>query len=297
MAVFAQCNANIYITMQNEPINILSKRYLPLSFPEDFPVRADIDLPLASLAESMPEYLHYHDAWELGICHKGHGLFFAGAGIFPFGPGEVMAFSPGQLHLARSMADESQWTFIQFMADKLWGQPTGADTFPAQFLRRGIDPLLADMLLRIRQELLGEHDGSRQIIAGLLQAAWAIVERVPGESVRSINGDEAPPGELLNVLANMANNFAGDMSIADYTKASAYSPTHLRRVFKQYLGFSPQDYLIELRVSAACALLSGTDLSIQAIAAQAGFGDISTFNRHFKRNVGDSPRHYRQKYK
>jgi AraC family transcriptional regulator, activator of mtrCDE len=283
--------------MHNKPNSALQKRFLPLQFTEDFPVRADIDLPLTPLAKSLPEYLHYHNAWELGICHKGHGLFFAGAGIFPFGPGDIMAFSPGQMHLARSMADESQWTFIQFMADKLWGQPGGADGFAPQFIRRGIDPLLAEMLLRIRQELIMENPDSRLIIKGLLQAACVIVERAPGESAPCVNGDQGPPAELLNVLASMANSYPSSMTIARYTDASAYSPTHLRRVFKQYLGYSPQDYLIALRVSAACALLSGTDLSIQEIAAQSGFGNISTFNRHFKRNIGESPRRYRQTYK
>lgn len=280
--------------MQNTPQSRLSKHFLPLQFSEEFPVRADIDLILKPLVQSVPEYLHYHNAWELGVCHKGHGLFFAGAGIFPFAPGDVMAFSPGQMHLARSMADASMWTFIQFQADKLWEQSADMLDVVPQLIRRNKEPLLSEMLLRIRQELIEEKTGSRQIIGGLLQAAWAIVERVPDKFARSINGDETPPLELLKVLANMAQNYPGKMTIADYTHSSIFSPTHLRRLFKQYLACSPQDYLIDLRLSAACALLAGTELPVRQVATLAGFGDISTLNRHFKSKIGKSPLHYRQ---
>lgn len=53
------------------------------------------------------------------------------------------------------------------------------------------------------------------------------------------------------------------------------------RFFKRTLGKTFTDYVTELRLSHACKLLLETDASISEAAFQAGFNNLSNFNRRF----------------
>lgn len=71
--------------------------------------------------------------------------------------------------------------------------------------------------------------------------------------------------------------------------------TFMRR-FKKATGDSPLEYLQRLRVEAARKLLETTAGSIEEITVQAGYEDISSFRKLFKRHTGLSPSAYRKRF-
>jgi AraC-like DNA-binding protein len=73
------------------------------------------------------------------------------------------------------------------------------------------------------------------------------------------------------------------------------SPRTFRRLWMARFGVTPGDYLAGVRVRHACALLAHTELPIAEVAAQSGFTDPFYFSRHFSRETGLSPRHFRNK--
>jgi AraC-like DNA-binding protein len=54
-------------------------------------------------------------------------------------------------------------------------------------------------------------------------------------------------------------------------------------------------YLVKVRIDAACERLSGSDEPIAQIALSCGYSDQSAFSRQFKQAVGISPLAYRRK--
>jgi PAS domain S-box-containing protein len=56
-------------------------------------------------------------------------------------------------------------------------------------------------------------------------------------------------------------------------------------------------YLVKVRIDAACLRLSGTAEPIAQIALSCGYSDQSAFSRQFKQAVGISPMAYRKKLK
>jgi PAS domain S-box-containing protein len=54
-------------------------------------------------------------------------------------------------------------------------------------------------------------------------------------------------------------------------------------------------YLVKVRIDAACLQLSGSDEPIAQIALACGYSDQSAFSRQFKQAVGISPMAYRRK--
>ena len=66
------------------------------------------------------------------------------------------------------------------------------------------------------------------------------------------------------------------------------------RVFTREVGTTPSQYVMQVRVEAACRLLERTDRGLKQIAANAGFGSVDVMRRAFLRRLGLTPRRYRE---
>ena len=75
-------------------------------------------------------------------------------------------------------------------------------------------------------------------------------------------------------------------NVADHLRVSN---SHLRQLFRQYIGISPGKYLKLVRLQSARALIDDTFLSIKEVVAEVGYGDISHFVRDFKAYYGLTP--------
>jgi len=64
---------------------------------------------------------------------------------------------------------------------------------------------------------------------------------------------------------------------------------HFLRTFRQVAGMTPHQLVLRTRLHRAAVRLRTSHESISAIAFDAGFGDLSTFNRRFRRLMGCSP--------
>jgi transcriptional regulator GlxA family with amidase domain len=70
---------------------------------------------------------------------------------------------------------------------------------------------------------------------------------------------------------------------------------HINRVFKQELGTTPYNYLLERKIDSARNLLMNTNLPISAIAGKLQFADSFYFSNIFKKKTGLSPLNYRKR--
>jgi AraC family transcriptional regulator len=71
------------------------------------------------------------------------------------------------------------------------------------------------------------------------------------------------------------------------------SKYHFLRVFRRLAGVTPHQYLISARMRRAALGLASSRRPVLAIALDAGFGDLSTFNSRFRVTFGLTPTQYR----
>jgi AraC family transcriptional regulator len=83
------------------------------------------------------------------------------------------------------------------------------------------------------------------------------------------------------------------LSLTMLARSVAMSPYHFLRTFRQVVGMTPHQFVLHTRLHRAAVRLRRSDESVSAIAFDAGFNDLSTFNRRFRRVVGVSPSAYR----
>ena len=104
-------------------------------------------------------------------------------------------------------------------------------------------------------------------------------------------------GSVRDHVATLADRIrerpGDDWRVGGLAEAAGVSPQYLARVFREETGRSPKEYVIQARMEAARAYLSGSSLPIKRIADELGFHDEFHFSRSFKRRIGMSPGRYR----
>ncbi|MHB8061556.1 MAG: helix-turn-helix transcriptional regulator, partial [Ruminiclostridium sp.] len=88
-------------------------------------------------------------------------------------------------------------------------------------------------------------------------------------------------------------NFQKDLSLNDLSDIVYVSPYHLAHTFKDEMGVSPIQYLINCRIEAAKKLLQNSSKSVVEIASQVGYSNANYFNILFKKATGKSPGKFR----
>lgn len=92
------------------------------------------------------------------------------------------------------------------------------------------------------------------------------------------------------ILTNYSNHELSVQKLADYLYIS---PSYLNLLFKKESGTTFLKYLINIRLTKAKDLLKSSPLSISAVAEKVGYPDVSYFSYFFKKNIGKSPREFK----
>lgn len=92
----------------------------------------------------------------------------------------------------------------------------------------------------------------------------------------------------------MFENFQSDISLKDVAQQIGMSYSWFRRIFKQYTGFAPAQYIQELRLQKSKELLTNTNKTNQEIAFIVGFDNPDYFCTVFKKKTGSTPSKYRR---
>lgn len=83
-----------------------------------------------------------------------------------------------------------------------------------------------------------------------------------------------------------------EITLSDLAEVSLVSPFHSHRLFRDYTGLTPADYIRRLRLSrSALRLKDGGQLVID-VAYDLGFGSVDGYTRAFHRMFGCNPKEY-----
>ena len=84
-----------------------------------------------------------------------------------------------------------------------------------------------------------------------------------------------------------------NVNLSDIVSMLNISEEHFCRIFKDYTGFRPFEYINRLKIQKAKELLKNSELNIKDISFQTGFENHSYFSKLFKRYTGCTPSEYR----
>ncbi len=100
---------------------------------------------------------------------------------------------------------------------------------------------------------------------------------------------------ITPVLSCIHQDVAYPHTIASLAKIACVGATQFKKRFIASTGMGLREYLINVRMEKARALLSNTDMPIIAVAVNVGYDDVSAFTRRFKQHVGMPPTRFKRR--
>ena len=87
----------------------------------------------------------------------------------------------------------------------------------------------------------------------------------------------------------MLSRYYEDISMEDVARFVGISRKYLCRIFGQFLQLTPSQYLLQVRLDAACDLLRNSHICISDVARSVGYSDCLVFSRMFRTPPGSLP--------
>jgi len=236
-------------------------------------------------------YEERHDTVSIALVSEGTFQYRTTAGRAVLGPGSLLlgnhgqCFECGHEHGVGDRCLSFQYE-PEFFEALLGGVPgVRQRDFPAAHL-----PAVPELA-----SVLAEAEAARD--QGDAVALEETALRLAGAVVTSLTGyrrygrapsrrDERRIGEALR---RIESRVAEPLSLASLAREAAMSPYHFLRVFRQVVGLTPHQFVLRSRLHRAAVRVRLSPEPISAIAFDAGFGDLSTFNRRFRQVIGVSP--------
>lgn len=254
---------------------------------------------------------NYHPEFELHLIRKTSGLCYIGDYIGQFDPGQLTLIGGGLPHNWITLpADDTiipaRDIIIQFAAETFAGPDQGfveLDDLDTLFERAqyGLE-FSSDIAkeARKRMEAMQATHGLERLIemlsilSLLAKDTQARTLASPAFIGKHRSGDSLELKRLETALSFLQQNFLRDIRLQDAAATVGMSESAFSRFFKAQTGNTFTQHITSLRIWMAKRLLKETDIAITEICFEAGFSNISHFNRVFLKNTGLRPSAYRK---
>lgn len=284
--------------MQNQPLSKYRKEYYKID---------DIFFvdPMLTL-EPHYDYMHSHNVCEIGIAVSGSGTVMINDRVLPFNPGDIAVIFPGDMHISNSIDNnKNTWSYINVDIDTMIVRSPGilsgienilsAKKQLSNVFTQSSHPIIVNNINRLYNELLQKRYGYKPLCQYLFATTMIDVYRASSVTEHAENKKHMAP--IIPALSYISLHYSENITSSKLAEICYISQTHLRRLFKEYTGISPLEYVYKARITAATALLRTSSMSILDIAYAVGYSTQTSFNSHFKRFTGTTPSKYRAENK
>jgi AraC-like DNA-binding protein len=260
------------------------------------------------LDDGIPFWWHYHPEFELTLTLNSRGQRYIGDSIASYDDGDLVLLGPnlphtwcsaeridaGQPHIALVMWFTEAWATsvtsalaeMGAVAPMLARAGRGIVFSPeaAAKARPIIETIPsrapADRLLRLMEVLaLLAGDGDWTAIAG------------PGSDRARVGSPDQD--RVKRVLDYLHDHYRERVAIDALADVAALSPSGFHRLFRRHTRLTVSDYIAQLRIGQACALLINSARPIAHIAGEVGYANLANFNRRFRDLKRTTPRAFR----
>ena len=186
---------------------------------------------------------------------------------------------PGEIYL-----DEEQSSLINACARSLQILTNGADALPLE-MEQHLMP--AEKRPRPRFLTPLEQLQTQSLAQVVFSLCWM-----------ACDDNSSLPGTLPDWLSNVLQESEAKpaLKVRDLAQKVGFSESQFRRLFVQWVGMPPHQYLHQHRLQHAQRLLETTDITCAEISRQLGFSSLSHFSQTFKSTFGATPARHRQMF-
>lgn len=264
------------------------------------------DIYVKSLFNHVCEYdfidsPHSHDFFLFVFCTKGHGTHTVDFIEYEFKPNRLFILTPGQIH-NWNLSEDIQGSILFFNPAFYFAKFPYKSPLELPLLRKtssinfvdfddvnGLEiQILFQNLTDIYQSKLGSRD---DIFASYLNIViHKMHDNLP---IISSKVSESKFHYIYKFETQLEQYFKTENKVGFYAQSIGVSPEHLNRLCKDYFLKSCKKIINERVALEAMRMLSQNTFTIQNIAEDLSFSDLSNFVKFFKRECGITPAKFR----
>lgn len=238
--------------------------------------------------------MHAHDYYQLVLPLNGHIDISLNTFSGCVGVGEGICIAPGAIH---GFTADEQAKFIVADLPSVPGNIAGGTLFADGSLPAdGSDPAKGAPIFQISTPMQAflayvEVQLTHHITDDENDAMLSLFSALLAQQQRGVATDK----RIIPVLSCIHQDVAYPHTITSLAKIACVGATQFKKRFIAATGMGLREYLINVRMEKARALLSNTDMPIIAVAVNVGYDDVSAFTRRFKHHVGMPPTHFKRR--
>jgi AraC-like DNA-binding protein len=252
------------------------------------------------------DYLHFHNLMEIGYCRQGNGILVLNDRCLPYESGMISVIPRNYPHSTNSeVGTTSSWEYLFLDPEEMLREVYPDSDYnrsqlleivqrDAIFGKQGRFPQLTSITIAIMEEMRYKRDYYIEAVDNLLKSLIFEIARIIGsrdssevKHVFTVNREGV--AAIRPALDYVGVKYAEQMKIEKLAELCCMSETHFRRLFAEYMGMTPVDYVNMVRIRMACELMKKTNDSMSDISLHCGFTTASTFNRNFRKLIGVTP--------
>ena len=225
---------------------------------------------------------------------NGKGKLETSGQTFYLSAGQGFLLCPGQI--STYYADEQdpwEYTWVEFgglCARECMTLAGLSETQPIYTPRAGEN--------RVQKYMLGLVDNHEKSPIRLIGVGMILLDELVQTSRTKIEVGNKRLRDfyIKEAMSYIDLNYSRDVSVEEIADACGLNRSYFGKLFKETMGQSPQQYLIQYRMTKASELLKATRISIAEVGRSVGYENQLHFSRAFKNVFGISPSQYRAKH-
>lgn len=256
---------------------------------------------------------HFHDEFEIVFIIRSFGKKFVGDTVEQFAPGDLSVYGSKLPHFY--MNDQAFYRgdskfrvnaiVVQFPPNyfpltqlqrpefgsvkKLLNGASSGLTFSADAAING-GKILHEMLLTSGME-------RHLLFVKLIDYLGKSVSQTIATPGYANAMDDLSEPRMSKIYKFTTRNYNRKITLCEEASVAGMNSSAFCRYFRQKTGKTFAQFVNELRISYACKFLRHGNQTVARISDEAGFINLSNFNRQFKSFIGKSPSEYRCQFR
>ena len=255
--------------------------------------QADLNLYVCERDEKIAPGVRYgpviRDSYIIECCTEGEEIIIINGTEFSLSPGDCMVLLPGDTvtHITASgTARSGVWCAVKGMKISSYLSAVGVDS-KNPYIPQGAVSRVTELINKIL-------DLKAQTDAGADLRRTALVHEIFGEIMRFAKSTADKSAYIRQAVRIIETRYAEQITVAGLARDIGLERSYFSTIFHKFTGMSPQEYITDVRIKKACALLSMEEYTISEAACAVGIAPEG-FSRVFKGQTGITPGQYRKK--
>jgi AraC-like DNA-binding protein len=263
------------------------------------------------LDDGIPFLWHYHPEFELTLTLNSRGQRYIGDDVSNYDDGDLVLLGPNLPHTwcsAEKINSRQPHIALVMWFTEAWGESiTGSLTelkpLAALLSHAGRGIRFSRAAAEKARPIIESIPPSEPIIrlsrlmeVLVLLASDKAAQPIAAPAAVRRTVDSPDRARITRVLDHLHANYRERIAIGDLADVAALSVSGFHRLFRRHTQLTVTDYVAQLRVGQACALLVNTERPIAHIADEVGYANLANFNRQFRALKGRTPREFRRSF-